>query len=99
MKISKGFSEEVGSNSWAKADVELDEGDLERMLVDNGLSLSADLTHSQVYGILSLEAERLLTAEYLTALKIRGFEQPEGVVHRLSVLKQAVEQKLGSISG
>lgn len=97
MRISKGFSEELGHSQWAKADVELDESDLQRLLEEKGIV--RDLTHSQTYGILSLEAERLLTAEYLTALKIRGLEQPEGVVRRLSALKEAVEVKLGALGG
>ena len=97
MKVLKGFSEDLGHNQWARADIELDESDVERLLQEK--EITADLTFSQTYDILSLEVERLVTLEYLRAHTVRSLAQPPHVVERAQALKQAVEQKLESFNG
>jgi hypothetical protein len=97
MKVLKGFSEDLGHNQWARADVELDTSDIESML--QGKGVTADLTFSEVYAILSLEVERLVTLEYLRAHTVRSLEQPPHVVERARALKLAVDQKLESLKG
>lgn len=96
MKISVGYSVEVAGNDWAKGDIEIDASDLERLLMEK--DITADLTHSQTYAIMSLEAERLATLDYITALKVRSIEPPSAVLNRARSLKDAVESKLGSLN-
>jgi hypothetical protein len=93
MKVTKGFSEELKSCSWAKVDVELDEDDLLRLLLENDRSPES-LTLSTAYAILSAEAERLLTVEYVLALKARDLDVPRALAIRLQDLTGLVKSKI-----
>jgi hypothetical protein len=100
MKVSKGFSEELQSCKWAKAEVELDEEDLLSLLLEHGQSVE-DLTVSQKYGILSAETERLAVVEYIMALKVRGLEamfDMDMLAARVAALKHLVDQRIKALS-
>ena len=70
MKVSRGFSEEISHCKWAKADIELDGGDLERILVAYEIPAEhwKHLTVGQSHAILSQEAEVLCYKEYMKSL-------------------------------
>lgn len=97
MKILKGFSEEVSSCNWIKGDVELDSTDLEDLAVQHGFSV-ADLTLAQKYGILSSEAEKLLTSEYFMAVQSRapGTRDMDLILKRLQDAKLRAEKNIAS---
>lgn len=86
MKVLRGFSEEVLSCKWAKADVELDDGDLEAIALSQGFDIG-NLTVAQKYGILSTEAEKLLTVEYIKAVRYHRGEVPQALMERLEAVK------------
>ncbi len=88
MKVAKGFSEEMKPDSWARCDVELDEGDLERLKIEHGVH--SDLTLAQGYGILSYESERLLTIEYITSLQEYEVNVPQSLFDRIAELQARV---------
>jgi hypothetical protein len=71
MQVRTGYSEDVSHNNWIKGDIYLDSSDLEDLAVGHGFDL-AGLTLAQKYGILSLEAERLLTAKYMRDIQIKA---------------------------
>ena len=68
MKILRGGSAETANGKWVKFDVELDESDLQRILIEhelvhsgNRLAEKLNLTVGQVFQILEAEAEMLVT--------------------------------------
>lgn len=65
MHVRQGWSGEVKPNQWAKFDVELDEGDLQRLLLMAGIdTLSpAALPVSLAFQLLEVEAEFLVIAK------------------------------------
>lgn len=62
MRVRHGWSGEVESNRWAKFDIELEEDDLRRILVGNGIAPSTvdKLSLVNAYRLLEIEAERLV---------------------------------------
>lgn len=65
MKVRHGWSGEVKPNVWAKAQVELEEEDLRRLLVQIGLPDFFPISVSHAYQLLEVEAERLLTVKLI----------------------------------
>jgi hypothetical protein len=59
LRIVRGGSAETASGRWVKFDVELDESDLQRILVENDMS-GARLSVREVFSILEAEAETLI---------------------------------------
>jgi hypothetical protein len=100
MRVLKGWSEEIQSCKWAKSDVELDETDLHRLLAEGNVEEKYwnDLTTSQVFGILSLEAERLAYREYLTSIKRLGVEINDDMTKRLIVLSRRVKSLVTEVN-
>jgi hypothetical protein len=96
MKVSRGFSEEIKSCVWAKADVELDEGDLARILI--AAEVPADqwthLTVGQAYAILSQEAEVLCYREYMKSLTSAKLLVSEGVRQHFISLNRTVGETI-----
>ncbi len=76
MQVKQGWSGEVDPNKWAKITVELDEGDLGRILRQAGLNVQAErLPVITAYSLLEVEAEKLI----LMKLIIRhGYPQDQG---------------------
>lgn len=97
MKVLKGFSEEVTSMNWVKGDVELDSTDLKDLAVEHGFSLD-DLTLAQKYGILSSEAEKLLTVEYIRAIQLRapGSRDMDHLKKRLAAVTEIAANNIAS---
>ncbi len=71
MQVRVGWSGETEPNQWNKADVTVDEGDLDRLLNEAGLpgGLSGKLPTRLVFQLLQNEAEGLL----MTRLMGHGF--------------------------
>lgn len=94
MKVKQGWSGEVESNRWAKITVELDEGDLGRILREAGISAPADqLPVMPAYSLLEVEAERLI----LMKLVVRhGYPKEQGG-KELAEFEQAKLALLGQI--
>lgn len=92
MRVSKGYSEEIGHSNWIKGEVELDDSDMQRIALE--YNITRDLTVTQVYAILSLEAERLLTFAYAQDLKSRGLNVSSSLVDRLDKTDKALNAKL-----
>lgn len=94
MRVKQGWSGEVEPNKWSKVTVELDEGDLGRLLRE--AEIAADMAHlptAMVYTLLEVEAERLV----LMKLMVRhGYPQQEGV-RELAGLQQGKNDCLEAI--
>jgi hypothetical protein len=60
VRVRHGWSGEVGPNQWAKLDVELEEDDLRRILVPQGIE-PANVSVGVAYLLLDIEAELSLT--------------------------------------
>lgn len=71
MRVRTGYSEEVSHNSWIKGDVDLDSTDLEALAAEHGFE-SEGLTLTRKYGILSTEAEKLLTIKYIRDIQLKA---------------------------
>ncbi len=93
MKVLKGFSEEMTHNTWAKRDVELTSEELEDICIENDISIDK-LTLSQKYAILSTEAERLLTIEYIRCVKAHGLPVTETLMDRMTKVALAARQEI-----
>lgn len=95
VKVLKGFSEELQKCQWAKADVELDSTDLEEMLLEHQIDVHG-LTVSQKYAILSTEAEKLLTVEYIRAVKTHQGAVSQALMDRLEVVRRSASEALNT---
>lgn len=62
MRVLRGGSTEVKSNTWFKFDIELDESDLQAIVVKNNIDYSK-LTVGQKYQLLVTQAEILVTLQ------------------------------------
>jgi hypothetical protein len=95
MRVATGYSEEVSSCNWIKGEVELDSTDLEDLAVQHGFN-TAGLTLVQKYGILSSEAEMLLTSEYYMAVQSRapGTRDMNALLKRLELAKQRAQASI-----
>lgn len=62
MQVRVGNSVEMADGSWKKQDITLDEIDLQRLLVETGLSPETYVSSQRVFQILEAEAQRLLMA-------------------------------------
>lgn len=62
MRILRGGSAESASGRWVKFDVELDESDLQRILVENDM-VGAKLSVREVFTLLEAEAEVLVSVK------------------------------------
>lgn len=99
MKVSRGFSEEISHCKWAKADIELDEGDLDRTLLSNGIPVEQweHLTLGQRYAILSQQAEVLCYREYIKSLTSAGIAVSQHVRDHFGVLNLTVAETIKDI--
>lgn len=88
MRIVRGGSAQTHSGNWVKFDIELDEHDLQRILVENDM-LDVQLTVRQVFSILVGEAELLVTVK-LEQLGAKG----EVAAKELSARQAALLDKL-----
>lgn len=68
MRVRQGWSGEIAPNRWAKIDVELDEGDLLRILTGMGIDPNAanQLDARLVFTLLDNAAETLVTARLIS---------------------------------
>lgn len=100
MKVLKGFSEEIAHCQWAKVDVELDSQDLVEICEFEGLDPS-ELTHRQKYAILSSEAERLLTVEFIRTVQAKapGQYDMDSLKTRLDAVSASYSKAIESASG
>lgn len=102
MRVKVGWSGETSSNIWQKADVELGEDDLVRMLAEHDLStgtLALKLPVPVVYELLASEAEQLLLKK-LTTLGYPGSQAAERIdALRVSqdALMQAIVKKFAPL--
>jgi hypothetical protein len=59
VRLVRGGSAQTASGAWVKFDVELDESDLQRILIEHDMN-GAQLSVREVFAILEAEAETLL---------------------------------------
>lgn len=64
MRVMVGWSGEIGSNRWAKSDIELDENDLQRLGEEIGFD-PTKLTIREAYQLLRLQAEVYVVEDML----------------------------------
>lgn len=61
MRFNTGYSQEhPGGTKWSKMDITLEEIDVQRFLVEHGLDPEVQITSSQAYQLMWLEAERYM---------------------------------------
>lgn len=61
MQIKSGWSGELSSGRWAKVDIDLDETDVRRLLVEHDIDIEPDRIPSRyIYTLLTCEAEFLM---------------------------------------
>lgn len=85
MHVKQGWSGEVETNKWAKISVDLDDGDLARLLREAQLDVDpAMLPVVTAYGLLEAEAERLV----LMKLMVRHNYPREQGLPELAELEQ-----------
>lgn len=72
MKVRHGWSGEIKPNVWGKAQIELEEEDLRRLLLQNGLPADFPISVAHAYQLLEVEAERLLTAKLISRYGFDG---------------------------
>ncbi len=85
MRVKQGWSGEVESNTWAKVTIELDEGDLGRLLREAGVNINPEqIPIITAYSLLEAEAERLVLLKLMVrhgypheqgSKELAGFEQ------------------------
>ncbi len=94
MLVRQGWTGEVQENRWAKIDVELDEGDLGRLLREAGITAPTEgVPLLLAYSLLEVEAERLV----LMKLIIRhGYSKEQGS-RELSEFEQSRTALIGQI--
>jgi len=67
VKVRQGWSGEIRPNIWAKVSVEVDDGDLHRMLAVAGLLERVEaLSVAEAFQLLDAESELLLLAKLMT---------------------------------
>ena len=90
MQVRQGWSGEVAANVWAKISIELDEGDLRRLLVEEG-GFAPDVVEqvpvATAYLLLDAEAERLVVAKLVATY---GFPVEEGRVKMVELNRRKV---------
>ncbi len=96
MKVRQGWSGEVEPNRWAKFDIEVDEIDLIRILVEAGIpvEVGVDLPTATVFQILENEAERLVLVKLITRY---NYPQAEGAA-KVQKLAATRHQLLEAVS-
>lgn len=77
VRVRQGWSGEVAPNTWAKADIELEEDDLRRLLIAEGVlpsqyDLRLILPPIDAYRLLEIEAEILLSLKLITRYGMDG---------------------------
>ena len=92
MKVSQGWSGETAHNRWAKINVELDEGDLTRLLLSVHLTDvdPARIPVDVAFHLLEVEAEYLITSKLINQY---GYPADAGE-QRLAVLRQSKDDIL-----
>lgn len=77
MLVKQGWSGEVKPNVWAKVTVELDEGDLGRLLREHNVKVDpATIPVVAAYSLLEVEAELLILLKLMAR---HGYSKDEGV--------------------
>lgn len=75
MKVRHGWSGEIKPNVWGKVQIELEEEDLRRLLMQNDLPADFPISVNHAYQLLEVEAERLLTAKLISRFGFDGQDQ------------------------
>ena len=66
MFVRQGWTGEVRPGTWHKYDVSVDESDLVRLLIDNGLPGDTYVPFNTAYTLLEGQAERLMLIKLVT---------------------------------
>lgn len=97
MKVRSGWSGEVGPNQWSKFDVELDEVDLRRLLLENDVDPDQTLSVTQVFQLLEAQAEYLILAKLVTRYP-RSQDKAEAV-EQMSALSASKRNVMAHLRG
>lgn len=97
MRVRVGWSGETDGNVWRKADVELEEQDLHRIMIDNDLpdELHERLPVKFAYQLLALEAEALLLGKLVALGYPSGtaMERVKSIENNQAAMLAALKQK------
>lgn len=66
MKVTLGYSQEHRDGKWSKMDITLEEEDIRRLLVENGMEPDATIKASDAFKLLNSEAMIYITAKTLS---------------------------------
>lgn len=96
MKVTLGYSREhPGGTKWSKADVMLEEEDLKRLLIDNGIDPTIQVKANLVFQLLNAEGEIYLLAKQ----KSEGLVSAEDAVAHATTLREYQNKLIAEIKG
>lgn len=91
MRVRQGWSGEFTPNQWGKLDIDVDEDDLYRMLIENGLPEDVTLTNSEVFALLNSEARRLLATALLD--RFGGTAAEDQITNLVAEVKTNIDRR------
>jgi hypothetical protein len=78
MHVSVSQSVELANGQWVRTDLQLDEVDLKRLLIEAGKAIEPVLTVGRAFTILEAEARRLLLATMVVRFQV-ALQTPENL--------------------